>query len=105
MPRYQGNQVASAQHLRAWIGCGNADCRVFFWRTRGGSEVDFVLYGADGFHAIEVNDGRSLRPADLRGITTFHRDYPDCSGDVAGGGRPDWCGDRRRQGQRTSVGR
>ena len=33
------------QHLRAWIGYGNADCRVFFWRTRGGSEVDFVLYG------------------------------------------------------------
>ena len=37
-------------------------------RTRGGSEVDFVLYGAAGFHAIEVKNGRSLRPADLRGI-------------------------------------
>ena len=67
------------QHLRAWIGYGNADCRVFFWRTRGGSEVDFVLYGADGFHAIEVKNGRSLRPADLRGIKTFHRDYPEAT--------------------------
>ena len=34
------------QHLRAWIGYANADFRIFFWRTRGGSEVDFVLYGA-----------------------------------------------------------
>ena len=67
------------QHLRAWIGYGNADCRIHFWRTRGGSEVDFVLYGADGFHAIEVNNGRSLRPADLRGIETFHRDYPEAA--------------------------
>ena len=27
------------QHLRAWIGNGNVDCRVYFWRTRGGSEA------------------------------------------------------------------
>ena len=55
------------------------DSRIFFWRTRGGSEVDFVLYGAAGFHAIEVKNGRSLRPADLRGIRTFHRDYPEAT--------------------------
>ena len=42
------------QHLRAWIGYGHAGYHIFFWRTRGGSEVDFVLYGAEGFHAIEV---------------------------------------------------
>ena len=67
------------QHLRAWIGYGNADCRVNFWRTRGGSEVDFVLYGAAGFWAIEVKNGRSLRPADLRGIRAFHQDYPEAT--------------------------
>ncbi len=67
------------QHLRAWIGYGNADYRVHFWRTRGGSEVDFVLYGAAGFHAIEVKNGRSLRPADLRGIKAFHHDYPEAT--------------------------
>ena len=67
------------QHLQAWIGYGNADCRVYFWRTRGGSEVDFVLYGAAGFHAIEVKNGRSLRPADLRGIKAFHHDYPEAT--------------------------
>ncbi|MDE0220362.1 MAG: DUF4143 domain-containing protein, partial [Spirochaetaceae bacterium] len=67
------------QHLRAWIGYGNADCRVYFWRTRGGSEVDFVLYGAAGFWAIEVKNGRSLRPSDLRGIRAFHQDYPEAA--------------------------
>ena len=67
------------QHLRAWIGYGSADCRVYFWRTRGGSEVDFVLYGAAGFWAIEVKNGRSLRPADLRGIRAFRHDYPEAT--------------------------
>ena len=67
------------QHLRAWIGYGNMDCRVYFWRTRSGSEVDFVLYGAAGFWAIEVNNGCSLRPADLRGIRAFHQDYPEAT--------------------------
>ena len=67
------------QHLRAWIGYGGADCRIYFWRSRGGSEVDFVLYGAAGFHAIEVKNGRSLRLADLRAIKTFHRDYPEAT--------------------------
>ena len=67
------------QHLRAWIGYGRADCRIYFWRSRGGSEVDFVLYGAAGFYAIEVKNGRSLRLADLRAIKTFHRDYPEAT--------------------------
>ena len=67
------------QHLRAWISYGGADCRVHFWRTRAGSEVDFVLYGGAGFHAIEVKNSRSVRPADLRGLRTFHQDYPESS--------------------------
>ncbi|MCY4377713.1 MAG: DUF4143 domain-containing protein [Spirochaetaceae bacterium] len=67
------------QHLRAWVGYGAIDTRIHFWRTRSGSEVDFVLYGASGFHAIEVKNSRSLRPRDLRGIRTFGQDYPEAS--------------------------
>ena len=67
------------QHLRAWISYGGADCRIHFWRTRGGSEVDFVLYGGAGFHAIEVKNSRSVRPRDLRGLRTFREDYPESS--------------------------
>lgn len=43
-----------AQHLRAWIDYGQRDLQLFFWRTRAGNEVDFVLYGGGGFFAIEV---------------------------------------------------
>ena len=67
------------QHLRAWISYGGADCRIHFWRTRGGSQVDFVLYGGAGFHAIEVKNSRSVRPRDLRGLRTFREDYPESS--------------------------
>ena len=69
------------QHLRAWISYGGADCRVHFWRTRGGSEseVDFILYGGAGFYAIEVKNSSSLRPSDLRGLRPFHQDYPESS--------------------------
>ena len=67
------------QHLRSWISYGGADCRVHFWRTRGGSEVGFVLYGGAGFYTIEVKNSRSLRPSDLRGLRTFHQDYPESS--------------------------
>ena len=49
---------------------------MFFWRTRSGVEVDFVIYGADGFHAIEVKNTARIRPEDLRGLDAFGVDYP-----------------------------
>ncbi|MEJ2745866.1 MAG: AAA family ATPase, partial [bacterium] len=36
------------QHLRAWVSYSNKDYGLYFWRTRSGLEVDFILYGADG---------------------------------------------------------
>jgi len=68
-----------AQHLRAWIDYSGADLRLSFWRTKGGSEVDFVLYGGDGFHAIEVKHTATVRPADLRSLKAFGADYPEAT--------------------------
>ena len=65
-----------AQHLRAWIAYSNRDDRLSFWRTRGGSEVDFVLYGESGLFAIEVKSGATLQPRDFRGLQAFTEDYP-----------------------------
>jgi len=65
------------QHLRAWIDFSGADLKIHFWRTRGGSEVDFVLYGASGFYAIEIKNSRSIRPNNLRGLKAFLQDYPE----------------------------
>lgn len=68
-----------AQHLRAWIAYSGFDGRLYFWRTQKGNEVDFVVYGAGGFWAIEVKNSRRIRPRDLSGIRAFAGDYPECT--------------------------
>lgn len=65
-----------AQHLRAWIAYSGAEAALFFWRTKAGTEVDFVVYGASGFWALEVKAARRVQPADLRGLLAFRADYP-----------------------------
>lgn len=65
-----------AQHLRAWIDYSEADLQLFFWRTKPGTEVDFIVYGADGFWAIEVENRARVRPEDLRALAAFGEDYP-----------------------------
>ena len=67
-----------AQHLRAWIAYSGSDCRLFFWRTTTGIEVDFIVYGGDGFWALEVKNTARIRPRDLRGLKSFRDDYPEC---------------------------
>jgi len=66
-----------AQHLRAWISYANDRNQLFFWRTRAGAEVDFVIYGDDGLWAIEVKNGSKIHDADLRGLRAFRSDYPE----------------------------
>ncbi|MDT8390940.1 MAG: DUF4143 domain-containing protein [Lentisphaeria bacterium] len=66
-----------AQHLRAWIAYGQLRRKLFFWRTKGGSEVDFVIYGEGCFWALEVKHSRRVHRADLRGLRTFIEDYPE----------------------------
>lgn len=48
-----------------------------YWRTQGGLEVDFVVYGEDVFAAIEVKNAASLGPGDFRGLKAFREDYPE----------------------------
>ncbi len=66
-----------AQHLRAWIDYSGEDASLSFWRTRSGSEVDFVVYGRGGFWALEVKHSGTIRPGDLRGLKAFREDYPE----------------------------
>ena len=65
------------QHLLAWIDYSGHALRCFYWRTQAGNEVDFVLYGNDGFFAFEVKNNEKVRPADLRGLRAFATDYPE----------------------------
>ncbi|HYM62813.1 MAG TPA: AAA family ATPase [Thermoanaerobaculia bacterium] len=66
-----------AQHLRAWIAYSTGDNRLFFWRTRSGVEVDFVLYGDHCFTAIEVQNSATVRSGDLLPLRSFVADYPE----------------------------
>ncbi|HRG45042.1 MAG TPA: ATP-binding protein [Leptospiraceae bacterium] len=67
-----------AQHLRAYIDSTKKDCSLSYWRTRSGVEVDFVLYGENTFKAIEVKNSAKINDSDLRGLKSFHEDYPMC---------------------------
>ena len=66
-----------AQHLRAWNAYGGEHYTLFFWRTKSGREVDFVLYGSEGFWAIEVKNTRTIRLSDLSSLRAFKQDYPE----------------------------
>lgn len=68
-----------AQHLRAWIDYSGEAYTLSFWRTKAGSEVDFVVYGLGGFWALEVKHSANVRAADLRGLKAFREDYPEAS--------------------------
>ncbi len=65
------------QELRAVNDLHNLGYSLHFWRTASGAEVDFVLYGDRGLHAIEVKHTGQVRPADLRGLQAFLTDYPE----------------------------
>jgi predicted AAA+ superfamily ATPase len=65
------------QHLQAWIDYSGLDMHLFFWRTRAGSEVDFIVYGSDCFWAIEVKNSSSIRRSDLGPLKSFFEDYPE----------------------------
>lgn len=68
-----------AEHLRAWLDYSEKKGSLYFWRTKAGLEVDFIIYGEIGFHAIEVKKSESIRPQDLKGLQEFKKDYPECS--------------------------
>ena len=76
-----------AQHLRAWAAYSRHEMEVFFWRTAGGTEVDFVVYGELGLQAFEVKNAARVHSSDLRGLRAFREDYPEAETAVLYRGR------------------
>lgn len=68
-----------AQHLSAWSDYSSRQTALYFWRTRTGLEVDFVLYGEDCFYAIEAKGSKKVFPSDLKGLQAFTGDYPEAT--------------------------
>jgi predicted AAA+ superfamily ATPase len=67
-----------AQNLRAYLDYEKKSTNLYYWRTRSGLEVDFVLYGKELFWAIEVKNSNKIKTEDLKGLQQFLLDYPDC---------------------------
>ena len=65
-----------AQHLHAWIAYTEEPYELFFWRTRSGVEVDFIIYGPSEFVAIEVKNAARIQTRDLASLKAFRQDYP-----------------------------
>lgn len=78
------------QELRAANDAARLGYQLHHWRTRDGKEVDFVLYGERGLHAIEVKRGDRLRDGDLDAIRLFVADYPEATATVVYGGDKAW---------------
>jgi predicted AAA+ superfamily ATPase len=66
-----------AQHLRAWNAYSGERSMLYFWRTKSGNEVDFVVYGENVFYALEVKNTTRVKPKMLQGVLAFKEDYPE----------------------------
>lgn len=66
------------QHLRAWLDYSGERNALYFWRTRAGLEVDFVIYTPTEFVAIEVKNAATVKKEDIAGLKAFRDDYPEC---------------------------
>ncbi len=66
-----------AQHLHAWCSMQREPHTLSFWRTSHQLEVDFVVYGPQGFWAIEVKRSMDLNPQDIKGLSAFQEEYPE----------------------------
>ncbi len=74
------------QNIRAINDSLHLEYEIYFWRTANGLEVDFILYGPNGLHAIEIKRSRSLSRKDLNGLRAFKEEYPEASCWIVYGG-------------------
>jgi predicted AAA+ superfamily ATPase len=65
-----------AQNLVAWRDSSDKKFAVYFWRTVGGLEVDFIVYGEEHFLAIEVKNSLRVHETDTKALQQFLIDYP-----------------------------
>lgn len=63
------------QNAKAINDYFNLGYEIYYWRTRAQDEVDFILYGKNGLHAIEIKRKTRLSPQDFKGLRVFQEDY------------------------------
>ena len=65
------------QELRAVNDYYEMNYKIYYWHTKRGLEVDFVLYGEKGLLALEIKRKRNIMDKDLRGLKAFGKEYPE----------------------------
>jgi predicted AAA+ superfamily ATPase len=68
-----------AQHLKAWTQAQQEEYQLNFWQTSSQVEVDFIVMGPDCFLAIEVKNGSTVHPGEIRSLEIFLEDYPEAT--------------------------
>lgn len=71
-----GFETLFLQHLRAIIDYYRLDLKIYFWRTKSGLEVDFIVYGGAGLFAFELKSKKHIDRKDTLGLRSFQEDYP-----------------------------
>jgi uncharacterized protein len=64
------------QELRAINDYFRLGYQLYYWRTRHGVEVDFIVYGEKGLHAFEIKRKSKISHKDSSGLRAFKKDYP-----------------------------
>ncbi len=82
-----GLETLILQELMATNDYENLGYKIYFWRTVGGAEVDFILYGERGLIAIEIKRKSNISSKDLRGLRLFLKDYPGAKAFLLYGGK------------------
>lgn len=66
-----------AQHLRAWCDYSDGGHHLYYWRTAGGAEVDFVVCGRDQPYAFEVKSTQSPDVEHIKNLRKFGAEFPE----------------------------
>lgn len=74
-----GLETLFLQSVRAINDYYKLGYTIYFWRTHTGHEVEFVLYGPQGFHAFEIKRSSQVTNKGLKGLRSFKADYPEAS--------------------------
>jgi uncharacterized protein len=74
------------QEIRAVNEYYGLGYNIYYWRTSGGLEVDFILYGKRGIKAFEIKRRNKVSMGMLSGLKAFLSDYPNAEAFLLYGG-------------------
>jgi len=68
-----------AIELKTVLSVYEPAAKLFYWRTSGGAEIDFIIEFRDRLIPIEVKWKRALKAKDITGMDIFCKDFKDNS--------------------------